>query len=243
MQLERVRRVRPARLIEENQWMDAEEIIDRLYSLPLSEFTSARNEAERELRRAGETEQAARVKALRKPTAAAAAVNSLVRAHRAEVDAFLGAAAKLRDAQFAGKGDLAAASQAEREALEALVSMGGEAVRPTLQAAAVDDNTARELLEARLVREPEPAGFGTLLTHSNTQAMGRGKAKQRAAKTARPDDEAARKRLQEAELAHTAAVADEEQAQRRWTQTRRDLETAQAAVDKARRDLDRLHGR
>jgi hypothetical protein len=218
--------------------MDAEEIIDRLYSLPLSEFTSARNEAERELRKAGETEQAARVKSLRKPTAAASAANSLVRSHRAEVDAFLEAAAKLRDAQFAGKGDLAAASRAEREALEALVSLGGEALRPTLQAAAVDDNTARQLLEARLVREPEPAGFGTLLTHAEPRATGRGKAKQPEAKAPPPSDKAARRRLQDAELALTAAVAEEQQAQRRWKQTQRDLETAEAAVDKAQRDLD-----
>jgi hypothetical protein len=223
--------------------MDAEEIIDRLYSLPLSEFTSARNEAERELRKAGETEQAARVKALRKPSAAAAAANSLVRAHRPEVDAFLGAAAKLRDAQFAGKGDLAAASRAEREALEALVSLGGEAVRSTLQAAAVDDNTARELREARLVREPEPAGFGTLLTHAEPQATAPGKAKQRETQAPRPDDKAARKRLKEAELALSAAVADEQHAQRRWTQAQRDLETAQATLEKARRDLNRLHAR
>jgi len=222
--------------------MDAEEIIDSLYSLPLSKFTSARNEAERELRNAGEMEQAARVKSLRKPTAAASAANSLVRSHRAEVNAFLEAAAKLRDAQFAGKGDPAAASRTEREALEALVSLGGEAVRPTLQAAAVDDNTARELLEARLVREPEPAGFGTLLTHV-PQPPGRGKAKQTEAKAPPPGDKAAQRRLQKAELALTAAVAEEQQAQRRWTQTQRDLEKAQAAVEKAQHDLDRLRPR
>jgi hypothetical protein len=53
--------------------MDAEEIIDRLYALPLGEFTRNRNQAERELRKAGQREQAEQVRALRKPTAAAAA--------------------------------------------------------------------------------------------------------------------------------------------------------------------------
>ena len=150
--------------------MSVDETADRLYALPPEEFTQARNQAERELRKAGEREQADHVKALRKPTAAAGAVNQLVREHRLEVDAFLAAAAALRDAQFAGKGNIASAAIAQGDALENLVSLGGESVRSTLQAAAVDDNTARDLLAARLVREPEPAGFGTLLAHSEPEA-------------------------------------------------------------------------
>ena len=96
--------------------MSVDEIADRLYALSPEEFTQARNQAERELRKAREKEQADRVKALRKPTATAAAVNRLVREHRPEVDAFLAAAAGLRDAQFAGKGDIAQAAAAQREA-------------------------------------------------------------------------------------------------------------------------------
>ena len=218
--------------------MSVDEIADRLYALPLEEFTQARNEAERELRQAGEREQADRVKALRKPTAAAGAVNRLVREHRPEVDAFLAAAATLRDAQFGGKGDIASAAGAQREALEKLVGLGGEPVRATLQAAAVDDNTARDVLAARLVREPEPAGFGTLLAHSEP-APG----KRAAPAPARPDDSAARAELQEAKKTLGAAEAEERQAKRRWEQTRGDLEKAQAAVAKAQRELDRLQGR
>ena len=44
-------------------------------------------------------------------------MNRLVRERRREVEAFLLAAAILRDAQFAGKGDLQAATKDEREAL------------------------------------------------------------------------------------------------------------------------------
>lgn len=215
-----------------------DEIADRLYALPPEEFTQARNQAERELRKAREREQADQVKALRKPTAGAGAVNRLVREHRSEVDAFLAAAADLRDAQFAGKGDIAPAASAEREALEKLVSLGGESVRATLQAAAVDDNTARELLAARLVREPEPAGFGTLLAHSESAPGKRG-----APAPPKPDDSAARAQLQEAKQALGAAEAEERQARRRLAQTQRDLEQAQATVEKAQRELDRLHGR
>src|SRR6266567_5488312 len=246
--------------------MDVEEVIDLLYALPLEEFTRERNQAERELRKAGQRGQAEQVKAVRKPTAAAAAVNHFVHAHRAQVEGFLQAAATLRDAQVAGKGDLGAAAQAEREELEKLVRLGGEAVRPTLQAAAVDDNTARDLLEARLVREPEPAGFGTLLAHappaaSNSTSRAKRKSaganrsaskppatkaappRDREAKHARPDDRAARRRLQETKRMLTAAAAEERQARRRWTQAQRELERAQASVEKAQHELDRLHDR
>ena len=229
--------------------MSLEEIADQLYALPPDEFTEARNEAERELRKAGEQERADKVRALRKPTAAAGAANRLVREHRHEVDAFLAAAASLRDAQFAGKGDIASAARAERDALEKLVGLGGEPVRATLQAAAVDDNTARDLLAARLVREPEPAGFGTLLAHSEPRAAKAstaaraGPQKRGASAPAAPDDRATRAQLREAKKALRAAEAGARQAKRRWGQTQRDVEKARAAVDKAQRELDRVHGR
>lgn len=218
-----------------------DEITDRLYGLPPEEFTQARNEAERELRAAGEREQADQVKALRKPGAAAGAVNRLVRGHRAQVEEFLEAAARLRDAQVAGKGDLSAAAHEERAALDDLVAIGGESVRATLQAAAVDDEVAHEVLQARLVREPEPAGFGTLLAH--VEPAGAKAATSKRATAARPDDGAAKARLQEAKKMLGEAAAEERQAQQRWSETQRELEKAQAAVEKAQRELDRLRGR
>jgi hypothetical protein len=238
----------------ENQHMSVDEVIDRLYGLPPEEFTQARKEAERELRKAGEREQADQVKALHKPTATAGAVNRLVRSHRPQVEAFLEAAARLRDAQVAGKGDLGAAAQAERAALDELVSLGGEPVRPTLEAAAVDDDIARDLLAARLVREPEPAGFGTLLAHANPAAAKAAGTKQATSQTTqagqrltpaarKADDSAARARLEAAKETLTATEAEERQARRRWEQARRDLEKARAAAEKAQSELDRLHRR
>jgi hypothetical protein len=220
--------------------VNVEEITDRLYALPLEEFTAARNQAERELRQAGEREQADQVKALRKPSAAAGAVNRLVHGHRAQVEAFFDAAAGLRDAQFAGKGDLGAAAQAERAALEALVNLGGEAVRPSLQAAAVDDEIARDLLAARLVREPEPAGFGTLLAHAESAKAKPGN--RRTPAPAKPDDSAARARVQEAKKLLRGAEVEERQAQQHLAQAQRELEKAQGAVEKSQRKLERLRG-
>jgi hypothetical protein len=242
--------------------MSVEEIVNRLYGLPLEEFIRARNQAERELRKAGERDQADQITALRKPTATAAAVNRLVRDHRQEVEAFLAAAATLRDAQFAGKGDIAPAASVQREALEKLVGLGGESVRATLQAAAVDDNAARELLQAQQVREPEPAGFGTLLAYAAPLAQttpaskptakaparkaGAAKSQQRsaappkrAATADRPVESGARARLREAENVLASASDAERAARQRWKQAQRQLEKAQAAVEKAQRDLDR----
>lgn len=222
--------------------MSADEITDRLYALPPEEFTQARNQAERELRKAGEREQADRVKALRKPTAVVGAVNLLVRGHRSKVEAFLEAAARLRDAQFGGKGDLDEAARVERAALDELLALGGQSVRTTLEAAAVDDEVAGELLAARLVREPEPAGFGTLLAHAGPTTTGpAAEAKSGTGRgVARPDDGAARAKLKEAKKVLGAAVAEERQAKQRWAQTQRELEKARATVEKAEHELDRL---
>jgi hypothetical protein len=243
--------------------MDAEETIDRLYGLPLAEFTRERNEAASALRSAGQREAAERVKALRKPTAVAAAVNRFVREHRSEVERFLRAAAVLREAQFSGKGGLATATKHEREELERLTGIGGEAVRQTLLAAAADEDAARRLLEGRLERELELGDFGALLAQArpaaarprdsaagrpkgSAAASPRGSAarqtERRQPEKKKPDDGAARARLKDARAALGAAEAEERRARGRWEQTQRELEKARSAVEKAQNELDRLHG-
>lgn len=206
--------------------MTVDEIIDRLYGLPPAEFTAARNEAAAEL--SGEDRE--RVKALRKPTAAAAAVNRLVREHRDDVDAFLSASASLRDAQVGGKGSLEDATKQQRDALARLVKAGGEPVRQSLLAAAVDEDAAGELLAGRLERELEPRGFGTLLSHVTPSA------RPARPKKAKQDDREARAKLNEARQELAAAEAEERQARRRWEQ-------AQSEVEQARRKLERLENR
>src|SRR5262249_12612681 len=151
-------------------------------------FTAARNEAAATL----DGDERQRVKALRKPTAAAAAVNHLVREHRGDVDAFLNASAALLDAQVAGKGSLDDATKQQRDALARLVKAGGEPVRQSLLAAAVDEDAANELLAGRLERELEPRGFGTLLSHVKPSA------RPARPKPAKRDDREARARLNEA---------------------------------------------
>ncbi|NLE21713.1 MAG: hypothetical protein GX624_02855 [Actinobacteria bacterium] len=238
--------------------------IDRLYELPPAEFTAARNEVARELRAAGRRDEAERVKGLRRPTAAAGAVNRLVREHRADVEEFLRAAAALRDAQFGGTGDREAATREEREALARLLAAGGEEVRQSLLAAAVDDDAAQRLLEARLERELEPSGFGTLLEHApaegrrlepatrkarggairSTQSRPAGPAPDEAGpKAAKSDDQP--RRAPEKGISSGGGRSDSESrpAERRRSDERRDDEAArrlQKAKDELREAADGL---
>ncbi len=219
--------------------MAIDEVADRLYGLPPEEFTRARDEAVRALKADGRAEDAAEVKALRKPTAAAAAVNRLVREHRADIDRFLQANSSLRDAQLSGKGDLEAATSRQRESLERLVRAGGEQVRQTLTAAAVDDEAAAELLAGRLVRELEPRGFGTLLAHAPPAS--RTPKRKPAPKTPpKPEvDPKAREALREAEATLVARLGEEREAERQLAKARRAVEQARTSVERARRSLSR----
>ncbi|HEY1567023.1 MAG TPA: hypothetical protein VGF68_08405 [Solirubrobacteraceae bacterium] len=155
--------------------------VDELYGLALDRFIPGRASLVRELRSAGEREQAATVAALRKPSVAAWAVNQLVRTQRRDVDELFAVGDALREVQagvLAGSADardLRSAADHEREAVDDLVatargllSSGGhelsaitlERVSETLHAAALDDEARGEVSEGRLVRELRHVGLG-----------------------------------------------------------------------------------
>src|SRR5919201_1586357 len=73
-----------------------EEAVDELYGLPLDEFTPRRDELAKELRTAGKRDEAAWVKALRKPSAAAWLVNQLARTQRSDAGRVLDSSDALR---------------------------------------------------------------------------------------------------------------------------------------------------
>src|SRR3954462_4391810 len=84
-----------------------EEQVDRLYALPLDEFTAARDELAPGLRREGEGDAAAEVRGLRKPSVAAWALNQVRRGNPEQVDELIDAGRRLREAQeeLLGGGD------------------------------------------------------------------------------------------------------------------------------------------
>src|SRR2546423_1744237 len=66
-----------------------DEIVDRLYALPLEEFTRERDAAAREVRKAGDRAAAAIIAKLPKPTPAAWAANQVAREHPDVLSALL----------------------------------------------------------------------------------------------------------------------------------------------------------
>lgn len=102
---------------------EIEAAIDRLYQLPLGEFTQARNALAAACKAAGDAEGAARVKALAKPTAVAWAVNQVCWKERALFDAVVRAVAEVAAVQRealagGGAGDLREAMRRKAEALQ-----------------------------------------------------------------------------------------------------------------------------
>src|SRR3954468_19117881 len=157
-----------------------EAAIDQLYALPLDEFTAARDELARRLRREGDGDAGAEIKRLRKPSVAAWALNRVRRENRGESDKLIEAGRRLREEQerlLAGEGrerfqravaderrlvgELA--RQAEHELTAASRPVSGavkEKVRATLHAVATDPEAREEFTAGRLVRDHEATGLG-----------------------------------------------------------------------------------
>ena len=150
--------------------MGLEEELDRLYALPLNEFTAARDELAKRLKAEGERDLADRVKGLRKPTVAVWLVNQLAREREVDVKRLLKAGEALGKAQATAKG-FGDARRDEQHALERLASAAREAgVGPqaaeraiqTLRAASLTGEGRDLLKRGRLTEELEPPGFEAL---------------------------------------------------------------------------------
>src|SRR3954447_11530110 len=147
---------------------------DDLYGLPLDAFVPERDALAKRLRADGRREEATEVKALRKPSVAAWAVNQAVRTQPKAARGLWEAGDALIAAQedlLAGRGDargLRGAADAERAALDELLDAARglltgkgtdlgegtiERVRETLHAAAIEPEARDEVAAGRAVRE------------------------------------------------------------------------------------------
>lgn len=180
--------------------------IDRLYSLPLDEFTARRNELAKRLKKDGDEDAADQVTALVKPTVPAWTINQLARRQKKEVQALLATGTRLRKAQeralAGGGGDaLNTARAEERESMRALMQRATaileeagrpptravlERIRATLGAAVLTDPERAMLKAGRLTTEVQVSGFDAL-------------AGIRPAPKEAPPDELAERRRQKAE--------------------------------------------
>jgi hypothetical protein len=213
---------------------DVEQELDRLYALPLEEFTGARNDLVKRLGKAGQAEAAAEVKKLAKPSIPVWTANQLARREPGELRALLRSAEELRKAQeraLAGKGaaDLQKRLDEQRRAVRALAKLGRdiladegrsvsdaivERIAKTLDAAALDEGSRFLLRAGRLTEEVEPLGFEALAGMSAPPpAKGRSAAAKPKPKSGAVAE--ARRRVQEAqrearERAREAAHAERE---------------------------------
>lgn len=222
--------------------LDAE--IDRLYQLPLDEFTSARNALAKE---AGS--DAARVRGLAKPSVPAWIVNQLYWSDRKTWDALISAAEnarKVNRAVLAGKnGDVRAANAVHDEAVEtafkaalALLSRSGhpatdatrQAIATTLRALPADE------APGRLTRPIQPSGFEAFAGVSVAPTAK--KPAQQHTQQKQAEASAARE-LKDAETAARRVEFEKARLERESRRSEAALERAQEAVERANADLER----
>ena len=157
--------------------------IDRLYALPLEEFTSERDDLAKRLRKdGGAADAAAAVKALKKPSVAAWAVNQVQRDRPDEVRELIEVTEELHRvyAKLSSAGArerLEEAAEIQRKLIRSLVrcasqllEAGGHAasdatltkVADTFRAAALDPDVREQVARGRVVKEQRAAGLGPL---------------------------------------------------------------------------------
>lgn len=152
--------------------------VDALFTLPLAEFTGARNALAARLKKSGHGDQANQVKAMVKPSISAWAANQLYWQHRKAFDQLIATGQRFRKAQVAGKvADIHAALDARREALShlsdlatALLRDGGHNPSPdterrintTLEALSVYGSLPGGPPLGRLTHDVDPPGFDSL---------------------------------------------------------------------------------
>ena len=222
--------------------MTAGDEIDSLYALPLDEFTSARNDLARSLRKDGRRDEADTVTGLRKPTLAAWVVNQLARERRSEVEQLLGGAAAIKAG--AGDGDVrfrASVDALLRSARQILADAGRkptdsvlQEVATTLRASAA--SAPEELAAGRLSEALETMGFDVL-----AGSPPRSRAKPARPKRAEPKVD--RVALDAARKALTRARDEMRELRRRAVAAEREAQRAQDALADAETRVAEAEGR
>ena len=158
--------------------MDVESVSDELYGLPLDDFTSARNDREKQAKAAGEKDLAAQIHQLTKPNLVAWLANQLARERADEIRPLLELGAALREATATLSGEqLRELSRQQRQLVYALVQQArrlanaagrkvsedtARGLEDTLRAAVVDPHAAEALAAGRLTEGMRNSGFGSL---------------------------------------------------------------------------------
>ena len=230
-----------------------------LYGLPLDEFTKARDDLAKELRKGGKKEAADEVKELRKPSVSAWAINQLARRHPQEMKALVKAGDDLRKAQrgaVSGRDPdkLREATRIHRDRLDDLTATarheldaGGQTlqrVAQTLRAGSIDKQASKALVAGTLATDVEQAGFGPLLSEVPLPAPSRSRTAKAKSAPAKPKPRKAPDRTREQavklrqQLKEARKGAREER--RRADAAAREAQKAQKSAEKAEEQLGEL---
>jgi hypothetical protein len=221
--------------------VDLNAAIEELYRVPPSEFVQARRRLADAAHLEGDEAAAKQIRALRRPTVSAWAVNLLVREQGELVGELLELGVEIRRGWAEGE-DPARFDRVRNLAVAEAVRVAGVLVeatgRPlgeqaaheveeTLQAAVVDAEAAEEVRSGRLTHPRSHAGFAA------PEAPAPGEAVAERGDAARVREEKARRRLEQLEQ-RAAELAAERDA------LRRELEHVEQESEKLRHRLDQL---
>ena len=230
---------------------DVEPLLDQLYGAEPKDFIATRDRITRELRAEGRRDDAAKIAARRRPTAAADVINRLARDHGAELRDFVALGAKLRDAQIASVRDADArddlrALQRDRRALADRLAAEADThrdeVERALDAALVDGDVAATMLAGHLERVPAPAsGFDAL--GSGLADLPPSSLDRSAAKTQRTGPTKGDERLTRAVEEEAEARADASEAGNDVRRLRDELHAAERRAQEASRRVERANAR
>ena len=236
--------------------MTLDDAIDRLYGVALDEFVAERAQLVKELREAGQREDADAVGKLRKPTVAAAVLNRLAREQRRDVDLLLDAGHRLREAQAgvlqgAERESFERARKQEVDAMRLLLraaqSLGASGttltqVEQSLRAAAVSEEGRELLARGRFVKPFEAAsGFDLvagLASEAAPQPRTRAPSKADERRRTQAALRDARARLRETESEARSAAEQVDRLRAELERAEKAADDADARVDAARRDVE-----
>jgi hypothetical protein len=223
-----------------------------LFTQPPEGFTASRNELGDALRAEGRREDEQRVRALRRPSVMAWAINVAARSHRELVEELLEAGRALRAEQqraISGAAEgLREAAEARRQIVLRLRDTAAEVLRSagrdprgsldelagTFEAASVDQEAGDVLLAARLERTlTPPAGLGDVSgLRLVTKKGDRGKQEEEDSET-RPQD--VKRERDQLARAFTEASKRQSAADKQVENLREKMERARSALDSATR--------
>jgi hypothetical protein len=150
--------------------VDLDEVAGRLYGLPPSEFTAAREAEARAAKDAGDVRLARDIAGLRKPTVSASAVNRLAREHPDDLGELLALGQELREAWERHDAEALAELTRRRGELAGRLSRlirrdaglsaaAAAEAEQTLDAAVVDAGAAEEVRRGHLAKPLSYSGF------------------------------------------------------------------------------------